>query len=209
MVRFIVLAIIIFSIICCSERSNSYNDAMKRCLENVTTSEFELEDGRKGTAYNNFDINCIKGAQLPNFKTESLSGNGYDTEDLLGKINIINFWFKACKPCVAKIPGLNLIADRYKNEGINFLSLSIDDENTLKEFVMRNEFQFTHLLNGKEIIKEQFKHISGYPTTIITNSNLEIVEILTGGKSDSTAVKEIITKLDPIIKNLIEKNDYH
>lgn len=195
--------------ICCSERSNSYDDAMKRCLENVTTSEFELEDGRKATAYNNFDINCIKGAQLPNFKTKSLSGNGYDTEDLLGKINIINFWFKACKPCVAKIPGLNIIADRYRNEGINFLSLSIDDENTLKEFVMRNEFQFTHLLNGEEIVKEKFKHKSGYPTTIITNGNLEIVEILTGGKSDSTAVIEIITKLDPIIKNLIEKIDYH
>jgi len=209
MVRFNVFAIIIFSIICCSERSNSYDDAMKRCLENVTTSEFELEDGRKGTAYNNFDINCIKGAQLPNFKTKSLSGNGYDTEDLLGKINIINFWFKACKPCVAKIPGLNIIADRYRNEGINFLSLSIDDENTLKEFVMRNEFQFTHLLNGEEIVKEKFKHKSGYPTTIITNGNLEIVEILTGGKSDSTAVIEIITKLDPIIKNLIEKIDYH
>ena len=177
---------------------------MVKCLENVTTSEFDLDNGKKGLSYSNFDINCIKGAKLPEFRTTSVDGIEYDTKDLKGKINIINFWFKACKPCVAKIPGLNIIADRYKNQGINFLSISNDDEKTLNDFVRKNEFSFIHLLNGKEIIRDKFKHKAGFPTTIITNQNLEIIEVFTGGKSDTTAVQEIADKLDSIIKELMK-----
>jgi len=204
MKKLIYLVMLIISFVSCQEKYLSYNDAMNKCLENVTISEFELENGEKGVSYSNLDINCIKGAQLPEFITSSLDGKEYHTKDLKGKINIINFWFKACKPCVAEIPGLNIIANRYIDQRINFLSISYDDDKTLNEFVSKNEYRFIHFLNGKEIIRDKFKHKFGFPTTIITNRNLEIVEMYSGGNSDTSAIQETVNKLDPIIKELIK-----
>lgn len=178
---------------------------MKECMANIETIEFTLEDGKKGKSYINFDERCLIGAKLPNFKTKSIDGLKYERHNLKGKINIINFWFKACKPCIAEIPGLNMIVNKYGKNKINYFSISRDKKEILEKFLIKNEFQFIHLLNGKEIIQNDFEHKSGYPTTIVTDKKLRIVEIFTGGKSDSKAIDEIVNKLEPIIDKLIDK----
>lgn len=71
---------------------------MEECMKKVTVSEFCLEDGRKGQSFSGFDVNCLKGAQIPFFKTHTVEGDKSNSNDLRGKINVINSWFKACKP---------------------------------------------------------------------------------------------------------------
>ena len=46
--------------------------------------------------------------------------NRIRTKDLKGKINVINFWFMKCAPCIAEIPALNTLVKKYKGKDINF-----------------------------------------------------------------------------------------
>ncbi len=53
--------------------------------------------------------------------------------DVLQRINqpndttyIISFWATFCKPCVAEIPGFIKVADKYKNEKVKLLLVSLD-----------------------------------------------------------------------------------
>jgi len=39
---------------------------------------------------------------------------------------VINFWATFCKPCVAEIPGFIKIADKYKNQKVKLLLVSLD-----------------------------------------------------------------------------------
>ena len=181
----------------------SYEAVMKECMKDTEVTEIHNMDGTKGYGYS-FDLNCLKGAKLPKFNTITLEGKNITTDSLFGKINIINFWFKACKPCLAEIPGFNKIEDRFGPDEINYISISMDKEEDLNQFLKTREFNFTHLLNGKEIINRKFKHKGGYPATIITNRNLEIVEIIKSHKSETDKAKGIEKKIDHILRNLVK-----
>ena len=195
--------LIIIILVSCHESQISYEEAMHKCMRNINVIEFSLENGTKGISYENYDNKCIIGAQLPSFETETRNGNRLSSDNLRGKINVINFWFNACKPCIAEIPGLNKIAEEYKNKEVNFLSISRDDEATLQKSLSLNQFNFTHILTGKDIIQNKFHHKGGFPTTIITDRHLKIVEIISGGKSGVRASEDIVNKLKPIIEQLL------
>lgn len=188
----------------CQKGKVSYPEAMERCMEQVEVSEFILESGEKGKAYRNFDVNCLMGAQIPFFSTRTLDGEQISTEDFRGKINVFNFWFAACKPCIAEIPALNVLTEKYKDKEVAFYALSIDDESRLRGYLEKHEYHFTHLLNGKQIIREKFQHKTGFPTTIVTDTNLQIIEIISGSKYDATTVEEAVNELDTFLETLVD-----
>lgn len=43
-----------------------------------------------------------------------------------GDVLVINFWATFCKPCVAEIPSFIKITDKYKNERVKLLLVSLD-----------------------------------------------------------------------------------
>jgi thiol-disulfide isomerase/thioredoxin len=49
---------------------------------------------------------------LPELKT--IKGKTILPGDLTGKTVFYNFWFVACRPCVAEIPALNRLAGKYQ-----------------------------------------------------------------------------------------------
>jgi len=171
-------------------------------MKNTTKQDFIIPGIGKGSSYSNFDMNCLLGAQLPVFETTTLGGNAISSRNLIGKINVINFWFQACKPCVSKIPRLNELVHCYPENQINFISISNDNQKDLDKFLDQNKFNFTHLLNGKLIIKNIFKFKNGFPTTIITDQNLKIVEIINSQRHADISDKSLVAEFYEIINNI-------
>jgi len=93
-----------------------------------------------------------------------------------GQYTFINFWFTDCPPCIKEIPHLNKLYEKY-NMRVNFLSISRDDSLNVSMFLDEHEWNFTHLVDGDEIISKDFKNVFGYPTSFLLNKNSEIVEI--------------------------------
>lgn len=67
---------------------------------------------------------CSSYAQkIPNWKITDVEK--YMTS-AKGEILVINFWATFCKPCVAEIPSFIKITERYKDEKVKLLLVSLD-----------------------------------------------------------------------------------
>ena len=74
------------------------------------------------------------------------------------KPTLINLWFIHCPGCIAEMPALNKLKEKYSDK-VNFVSLTFEKENDVLEFLKKRKFEFTHIANVENYIKE----IGSYP----------------------------------------------
>jgi len=184
----------------------TYDIAMKYCRDSAHANEytFPVADGLRDIR--NPQRNCILGSTLPSLYAETMDGKTIDDDYFSSKINIINFWFETCPPCVAEMPAFNFIKEKYGTDKINYLAIGTDREDHIQEFLTRHPFNFDMVSDGRAIVLDTFESPWGFPTTLITNSEGVIVAALSGGPSDSTAVPIMIAKLEPILDQLLALN---
>lgn len=60
------------------------------------------------------------------FKATSLEGKEYDFEQMKGKVVFFDFWSTSCHTCIAKMPKLKQVYDKYKDKGFEVLSVSLN-----------------------------------------------------------------------------------
>ncbi|HZV71432.1 MAG TPA: TlpA disulfide reductase family protein [Saprospiraceae bacterium] len=149
-------------------------------------------------------IKCIIGSQLPEFSGLTMDGKKIDHDYLKGKVSVFNFWFIGCMPCEAEMPGFNRLTEKYKSSPVNFLAISRNSPKDIKEFLEKNPFTMDHIAYGEPLIVENFKHIWGYPTTIVADKHMKILFAKHGGRTDSLAISEIQKELIPIIDEALE-----
>lgn len=107
-------------------------------------------------------------------------GEKFPENKLVGKPTIINFWFTACKPCIAELPYLQKLKKTYGKD-LNYLAITFDDRNKVNSFLKSYDFDFVHITNSREQIKDL--EITGYPMTFLLDKNGEIFNVY-GGLSD-------------------------
>ncbi len=185
----------------CQEKNIGYDEAMKNCDNNFKTLEVTDPITNESRKVKLINEDCIIGYQLPTFEATTIEGKTISDQNLLGKINIINFWFQTCAPCVAEIPGLNQLKEKYSSENINFIAIGTDNKRDIKTFMEEHPFNFEHIADGDELYRSVFKSKWGFPFTIVTDKNNVILQTISGGTTDTSAVQNIINKIEPFIKS--------
>jgi len=180
---------------------NSYEERMQYCKANPVVKTGTTIDGQT-ISMDWIPQECIVGASLPSFETNTILREKVNAAYFKKKMNIIVFWFETCPPCIAKIPALNKLKDKYGDEKINFLAIGRDKVTDIKAFIAKSPFNFDLVANGEDIKRKIFQSPWGYPLTIITNKKGKIIYAGSGGKSDETI--QIIEPM--IIKELGIRN---
>ena len=67
------------------------------------------------------------GKAIPAFSVTTPEGKALSSKDLSGKIVVVDFWASWCAPCRIFIPKLRNYYNLYKDKGVVFLSISVDD----------------------------------------------------------------------------------
>ena len=134
---------------------------------------------------------CLIGANAPEFSVLTLDGKPFTTLSLKGKITVLNFWMISCPPCIAEIPGLNNVMQKYGRENFNFVAIGMDDEKDVQKFLVNNPWSFDHVAAGSSLILDLFYIRWGFPTTFVFDQEGVIIDAFSGGKSDERAVQEI------------------
>ncbi len=118
--------------------------------------------------------------KAPQFSARDMNGNEISTDVMKGKVTILNFWFTKCKPCVAEIPDLNKLYDKYKdNKDVMFASITFSSDKQVKEFMKNHKINFPVVTGAKDICKKF--NVMGYPTTVIIDKDGNIVDQVIGG----------------------------
>tara|TARA_R110001583_G_scaffold192614_1_gene359334 strand:+ start:48528 stop:49808 length:1281 start_codon:yes stop_codon:yes gene_type:complete len=58
----------------------------------------------------------------------AMDGNQVDLADMRGKVVLINFWSTTCPACIASMPRLKALYDKYRNHGFEIIGIADDGE---------------------------------------------------------------------------------
>ena len=130
-----------------------------------------------------------------------LEDNIFSIQNFKGKNLFINYWATWCNPCLAEMPYMAELYEKYKDEeDIIFLYLSREKLETIKDYIPKDE-SLQQLPIYKIVTDDEFFATSGIPTTFIVNSDGEVIvkDLGTAFWNDESVFK--------FIDNLIDKNE--
>jgi peroxiredoxin len=148
---------------------------------------------------------CMVGYYLPDFEFKSIDNKIINPAYLKGKISVINFWFMACPPCLAEIPGFKNLVDKYGTDRFNFIAIGQDSREEIEAYIKNHPWPFLHVADAKDLARNSFNLGWGYPTTFIVDENGVIVSAFCGGKSDQRAVEEIENRISPFLDAFLSR----
>ncbi len=124
-----------------------------------------------------------------------LNGNSEDLSMQKNKIMFINFWATWCPPCVAEMPSIQELYNKYKgNKNIEFYIVSNEKQEKIRDFAKNKGYQLPFYTNKFQLPKV-FSYRS-IPTTFLISKSGKIVMEETGAADwGSKKMFEIIDKL--------------
>lgn len=140
--------------------------------------------------------NSLINKPLGSFRLTDLNNKKWVSEELTGKILVINFWFTACKPCILEMPHLNkLVADN--KDSVVFIAPAPENEAQLRKFLKRYSFGYNIIPSSTEFISSM--NIEHFPTHLVIDKEGVIRQVFIGYADD---IKE---KLQAEIDKLMDQ----
>jgi uncharacterized protein (TIGR03435 family) len=95
-----------------------------------------------------------------------------------GKVVVLEFWSTSCGPCVAYIPHLNDLADKFKDKPVQFIAVTDDKESVVKRFLKKTPINAWLGLGAQAGFAEENPYrVFGIPHTVIIDAHGQIAAI--------------------------------
>jgi len=101
------------------------------------------------------------GEAAPLFSATTLDGKKLDLQKLRGKLVLVDFWATWCPPCRAEIPHLREVYEKYRKQGFEIVSISVNDpEAQLKQFLKTQPMNWIHIRDHEGKLAEKYGVVS-------------------------------------------------
>ena len=137
----------------------------------------------------------ILSGEAPEFEVTTLTGERFALKEQLGKVVLLDFWATWCGPCVAEMPHLQKLYEKYQGEpDVVFLAISIDEgRNVVERFIEKNKYTFP-VAHAPEIQKKY--GVRGIPTLILIGRDGRIHYRTIGFNAEADFVAEQSEKIE-------------
>lgn len=111
-----------------------------------------------------------------------LDGSTKTTQDLQGKVTLVNFWATSCVTCVAEMPDIIATHNKYKDKGYDTLAVAMqyDPPSYVVNFAQSRQLPFGVALDNTGQVAKSWGDVKLTPTTYIVNKRGEIVKTYVG-----------------------------
>jgi peroxiredoxin len=125
-----------------------------------------------------------------------LDGSKRTTEDLKGRVTLVNFWATSCVTCVGEMPKIIATYDKYKARGYDTLAvaMSYDPPSYVVNFAQTRKLPFQVAIDNTGAVAKAWGDVQLTPTTYIVNKRGEIVKRYVG-EPDFAQLHQLIEKL--------------
>ena len=112
------------------------------------------------------------GYRAPLITGHDIDGNYFNLENLRGKYVLLDFWGTWCGPCIAEIPNLKYVYEKFSEESFEIVSVAFDsDISNVKTFISEQKMPWFHLFQDR---KDQSKtcptvkyKVDSFPSTYL------------------------------------------
>ncbi|MCY2688682.1 TlpA family protein disulfide reductase [Salinimicrobium sp. TH3] len=139
-------------------------------------------------------VTPAKGAVL-DLNLVNSKGEKVNMEQYRGKVIFLNFWATWCPPCIAEMPGINKLYQDVKNDNVEFIMLSVDQNfEKAKKFKERKGYDF-EIYRAAGPIPQMYSTRS-IPTTYVIDADGNLALTHLGmGDFDTKDFKQFLTEL--------------
>lgn len=136
------------------------------------------------------------GNAAPAFTLKDIDGRLVALESLKGKITVLDFWGSWCIWCIRGIPEMKAAYEKYNGQ-LQIVGIACRDKDAeWRAAVAEHQLPWLQLWNdaGEGDITAQYA-IEGYPTKIILDKELNVVEVFLGESPEFYAkIDELMAK---------------
>lgn len=125
-----------------------------------------------------------------------LDGTQQTTQDLRGKVVLVNFWATSCVTCVAEMPELVSTYEKYRSRGYETLAvaMSYDPPSYVVNFAETRKLPFKVAIDNTGAVAKAWGDVRITPTTYLVNKRGEIVRTYVGAP-DFAQLHQLIEQL--------------
>lgn len=125
----------------------------------------------------------------------TLKGDSISLASLKGKVILVDFWASWCMPCRSANKGLVKLYTKYKDQGFEIYSISVDDDKEdWAKAIKKDKITWLQVNDPREQGAESAVRwaISALPTTFLINKKGEVVAIDLEGKELNEAISRLL-----------------
>lgn len=133
-----------------------------------------------------------KGNQSADFKFEGNDGKTYELRDFRDKYIYIDLWASWCSPCIAQIPDLKKLEEKY-SEKIHFISIAWNDDKTKwLNMIKKKDLKGVQLFaTNKNADFFKFFNVKSIPRFILLDKEGKIIESNAKQPSESNLDRQL------------------
>ena len=132
------------------------------------------------------------------FALQNLEGKVVRLSSFRGHTVVLDFWAAWCPPCVAQVPWMRRLTEKYKSQGVIVLDINVlDERKVVQNFISEHgHFGSDVLLTLTDESTVTAFGVEQFPSTIIVDGRGRIVATFSGGAEEDFA------KIDATVRRL-------
>jgi len=143
-------------------------------------------------------IDYAKEQLAPAWNLKDVDGKVYASTQFAGKVVLVNFWATWCGPCVAEMPGLVALQNRYRDQGLSIVGISVDDAgpSVVRSFIPQHKLNYTIVMTDGQVERD-FGGIEFIPTSFLIDREGNLIDKWVGYTEESDFESSIVPALGP------------
>jgi thiol-disulfide isomerase/thioredoxin len=141
----------------------------------------------------NARLQALVGQPMPPFDLVGFDGKPFRSADVKQKAVLLDFWAVWCGPCIASMPKVQALYDKYRNKGLEVYGVMTEkgDEEPAKLWAKKQSYSFPMLL-GNEQLKEAYR-VNAIPLYVLVDKEGKIAFVSEGFSSElEAAIQKVL-----------------
>lgn len=163
----------------------TFNDLAEKGESEVYTQVSEMLEAQ---------LNKPSIGSTPELSGTTLDGKELSLSDYKGKVVMLDFWATWCGPCIAEMPNVRKVYDKYHDKGFDIVAISLDRSiDPLKEYISENEISWANIYDADQTasLADQFS-ITSIPSIFILDQTGKIVAVDVRGDQLEKVVSDLL-----------------
>jgi thiol-disulfide isomerase/thioredoxin len=108
------------------------------------------------------------------FNLQNISGGFMTSEDIKGKVTVVDVWATWCRPCIDEIPKYNQLYDSLESKDVAILGIAVDSpRRDIQSRVRQLTIKYPVLIGDDQTL-QAFGRVQAFPTTVVINKEGKI-----------------------------------